>query len=162
MTIEENVRSILDQAGVKYEVINIDPNFADTAAFCKEYNYPVDHSGNTIIVASKREPIQFCACVVKASTHLDVNKTVRKLMGVRRLSFATPEQTMELTGMMIGGVTPFGLPFDLPIYIDKDMMELEYVILGSGSRSSKIKVSPRILERSDTARIIQGLSLQTR
>ena len=98
LVIEERVRAVLDETGVPYEVIDIDPEFADTAAFCQKYGYPMDKSDNTIVVASKREPIQHAACVVTASTRLDVNKTVRKLMGVRKLSFATPDQTMAVTG----------------------------------------------------------------
>lgn len=160
--IEERVRSVLDGTGVPYEVIDIDPDYADTAAFCEKYGYPIDTSGNTIVVASRREPVQYAACVVKASTQLDVNRTVRKLMGVRRLSFASPEQTMEVTGMMIGGVTAFALPPELPLYVDDKLMALEYVILGSGSRSSKINVSPQVLETLPNAQVIAGLSLEPR
>jgi len=160
--IEGRVRAVLDGTGTPYEVIDIDPDYADTAAFCEKYGYPIDTSGNTIVVASRREPIQYAACVVKASTQLDVNKTVRKLMAVRRLSFASPDQTMEVTGMMIGGVTAFALPPELPLYLDQKLMALEYVILGSGSRSSKIKVEPQVLETLPNAQIIAGLSLAPR
>ena len=160
--IEERVRSVLDETGVPYEVIEIDPNFADTAAFCQKYGYPMDKSGNAIVVASKKEPIQHAACVVTASTRLDVNRTVRKLMGVRKLSFATPDQTTAVTGMMIGGVTPFALPGDLPLYADEKLMALDYVILGSGSRSSKIKVSPQVFHKITNAEIVEGLSLAPR
>ena len=162
LDIEERVRSVLDETGVPYEVIDIDPDFADTAAFCQKYGYAMDKSGNTIVVASKREPIQHTACVVTASTRLDVNKTVRKLMGVRKLSFATPDQTMAVTGMMIGGVTPFALPAELPLYADEKLMALDYVILGSGSRSSKIKVSPQVFHKITNAQIVEGLSLAPR
>ena len=160
--IEERVRSVLDETGVPYEVIEIDPDFADTAAFCQKYGYPMDKSGNIIVVASKKEPIQHAACVVTASTRLDVNRTVRKLMGVRKLSFATPDQTMAVTGMMIGGVTPFALPADLPLYADEKLMALDYAILGSGSRSSKIKVSPQVFHKITNAQIVEGLSLAPR
>ena len=148
----------LDGIGVSYMVIECDPDFADTAAFCEEYGYPVDNCGNTIIVASKKEPIQYAACIVKGSMRLDVNKTVRKLMGASRASFASAEQTMALTDMMIGGVTPFTLPSHIPVYVDDNLMTLDYVILGSGSRSSKIKVGPEVFHRLPNAQVISGLS----
>ena len=156
--IEEKVVEALGRLGLEYKVLECDPDYADTAAFCAKYGYSPDACGNTIIVGSRREPKQYSACVVKASTRLNVNRTVRKLMGVSRLSFASAEETMALTGMMIGGVTPFVLPEDLPIYVDDKVLELDLVILGSGSRSSKIEISPRAFEALPNAKIVPELS----
>ena len=58
-----------------------------------------------------------------------------------------------------GGVTPYGLPLSIPIYIDDKIMLLDYVILGAGSRSAKIKVAPESLLNIPTATVITGLSL---
>lgn len=160
--IETRVVAVLDGLGTEYEVIEIDPDYADTADFCAKYGYEEDECGNTIVVASRREPRQFSASIVKGSSRLDANKTVRKLMGVRKLSFASAEDTMELTGMEIGGVTPFALPDDLPVYVDSLVMDLDSVILGSGSRSSKISVSPEVFTKMANAEIVEGLSLPPR
>lgn len=157
--IEARVIKVLDGLGASFELIPIDPAYADTAAFCERYGYPPDHAGNTIICASKKEPKQYCACVVLATTRLDVNHAVRKLMGVARLSFAGAEETRALTGMMIGGVTIFALPAGMPIYIDERLLPLDYVILGSGSRSSKIKTSPEVLRSLPNARIVSDLGI---
>ncbi len=123
--IERKVIEVLDGLGLPYEVVDIDPAYADTAQFCERYGFAMDKSGNTIIVASKKEPRQYAACVVKATRRLDVNHTVRKLMGVPRLSFATAEETTALTGMLIGGVTVFALPPELPIYVDDTLLECD-------------------------------------
>jgi prolyl-tRNA editing enzyme YbaK/EbsC (Cys-tRNA(Pro) deacylase) len=159
LEIERAVVRVLDRLGVPYDVVRIDPEYADTAAFCARYGFPLDHAGNTIIVGSKKEPRQYCACVVLATTRLDVNHAVKKLMGVSRLSFAGPEETKALTGMLLGGVTVLALPPDLTIYVDDKLLGLDYVILGSGSRSSKIKTLPEIFNRIPNARITSGLSL---
>lgn len=156
--IEQRVTEALNSLGIPYELIPIDPQYADTAAFCDRYAFPIEHGGNTIIVASKKEPRQYCACVVKASRRLDVNHTVRRLMGVSKVSFASAEETQALTGMMLGGVTVFALPPDLPIYVDATLMALPWLILGSGSRSSKIKIAPAVFERLPGARIVSDLS----
>ena len=116
--IEERVVQALDAIGVPYELMEIDPAFADTAACCEKYGLPLDSAGNTIVVASRKEPRRFGACVVKATTLLDVNRAVRALLGVSKVSFATAEETKTLTGMMLGGVTVFALPTDVPIYVD--------------------------------------------
>jgi prolyl-tRNA editing enzyme YbaK/EbsC (Cys-tRNA(Pro) deacylase) len=80
-------------------------------------------------------------------------------MGVSRASFASADDTVALTGMMIGGVTVFALPAELPIYIDAQIMGLDYVILGGGSRSLKIQVSPEALRRLSNAQIIPALGV---
>ena len=156
--IDQRVKSVLDTLALPYEIVEIDPAFADTAQFCERYGFPIEQSANTIIVGSKKEPKSYAACVVRANTRLDVNHVVRKLMGVSRLSFATAEETMALTGMMIGGVTVFALPESLPIYVDDGLMPLDYVILGGGSRSTKVKIAPAVFTRLAGAQIIPGLS----
>jgi prolyl-tRNA editing enzyme YbaK/EbsC (Cys-tRNA(Pro) deacylase) len=158
--IEERVTQVLDSLGVPYELMQIDPAFADTVACCEKYGLPLDSAGNTIVVASKKEPRKFGACVVKATTRLDVNHAVRALLGTSKVSFASAEETKELTGMMIGGVTVFALPADLPIYVDDKLMQREWVILGSGSRSSKIKIAPQVFRRIPNATIVPNLALE--
>ena len=156
--IDRKVTTSLDALGVPYEIMTIDPDFADTARFCERYGIPLDNSANTIIVASKKEPKQYVACVVKATTRLDVNHAVRKLMNASRVSFATADETMALTGMMIGGVTIFALPSDLPVYVDERLMSLDWLILGGGSRSTKVKASPEVFRRLPNTTIVPGLA----
>ena len=144
--------------GLSYEVIEIDPALADTSLFCEHYGFPMEHSGNTIIVASKKEPKVFVACVVLATTRLDVNKRVRKLMGVSKASFASQKEMKILTGMEVGGVTPFSLPEELKLYVDSLIMELEWVILGGGGRDHKLKITPEVFHQLG-AEIVENLAL---
>jgi prolyl-tRNA editing enzyme YbaK/EbsC (Cys-tRNA(Pro) deacylase) len=144
--------------GLPHERLACDPAAADTAAFCERYGHPPEKVANTILVASKREPRRHAACVVPASKLLDVNHAVRRLLGVPRLSFASADETMRLTGMMVGGVTPFGLPEGLPVFVDADLMEVDYVILGGGGRTSKLKVTPDALRSIPGVQIVAGLA----
>jgi prolyl-tRNA editing enzyme YbaK/EbsC (Cys-tRNA(Pro) deacylase) len=156
--IDAKVTASLQALGVPYEIMTIDPDFADTARFCERYGIPLENSANTIIVAGKKEPKQYCACVVKATTKLDVNHAVRRLMNASRVSFATADETKALTGMMIGGVTIFALPSDLPIYVDERLMSLDWLILGGGSRSTKVRTSPQVFRRLPNTRIVPNLA----
>ena len=144
---------------IPYEVIPCDPAYADTAEFCREYGYPLETSANTIIVASTRGPKVYSACLVQASQKLDVNHAVKRLMGASRLSFATADETRELTGMEIGGVTVFGLPKELVLYVDAALKNQTYVILGSGARTSKVKLEPNELAKIPNCSFIDGLSM---
>jgi prolyl-tRNA editing enzyme YbaK/EbsC (Cys-tRNA(Pro) deacylase) len=157
--IEQRVIRVLEALRVPYELMRIDPAFADTAACCARYGLPLESAANTIIVASRKAPRQHSACVVQATSRLDVNHALRKLAGGARLSFASAEESVRLTGMMLGGVTVFALPPAVPIYVDAAVMERPWVVLGSGSRSSKIKVSPDVFTRLASASIVPGLAI---
>ena len=155
------VVAALEALGVDFETIEIDPTFADTAAFCEKYGYPLEKSANTIVVVSKRGPKKLAACVVLATHFLDVNKRVRKLMQVPRASFASAEQMKELTGMEVGGVTPMSLPEGLPLYVDERVMQCDWIILGGGGRDLKIKTSPEVFTKLG-AEIVSGLGMEPR
>ena len=149
----------LKDVGATYEVIDCDPSFADTAEFCNHYGYSLDESANAILLEGKAESPVYALCVVLATTRINVNKVARKRLGTRKASFASAEITKELTGMEIGGVTPVGLPEDLPVWIDSLVMEAPKVIIGAGSRSAKIYLSPDNLLRFPNTHIVDGLSM---
>lgn len=153
------VAKALQALNIRHEVVPVDPEYADTAQFCARYGYPPETSGNAIIVTSTRGPKLFVACVVPATMRLDVNHAVRRLMGASRASFASAEETVELTGMAIGGVTPIGLPPGLPIYVDESIRGLEYVILGAGTRHAKLKTWPEELAKVPNVRFVQGIGM---
>ncbi len=135
----------LESSGVAYEIVDCDPELADTAQFCEAYGYSPADSANTILVIGKSDPPIYAACVVLATTRLDVNKVVRKRLGVKKASFASGDDTVAATGMQIGGVTPFGLPGDLAIWVDARVMHCDRIILGGGSRDRKVYAEPSIL-----------------
>ena len=99
------------------------------------------------------------ACVVLATTRLDVNRAVKQKLGARA-SFAPAEATRELTGMEIGGVTVFGLPPDMPIWVDSRVMARERIVLGGGSRSCKVLGPPALLEALPGVEVVEGLATE--
>jgi prolyl-tRNA editing enzyme YbaK/EbsC (Cys-tRNA(Pro) deacylase) len=111
------------------------------------------------VVVGKAEPRAYVACVVLATTRLDVNGAVRRRLGVRKASFASAEETRERTGMMIGGVTPLALPDGMPVWVDERVMGRESVVLGGGSRSLKVRVSPELFRRMPNAEIVPDLAV---
>ena len=156
--IEARVRGFLTDLGIGFETIACRPDQADTAVFCEAFGIAPEASINTILVASKKEPKTYAACLVLANTRLDVNRTVRKEMGVRKCSFASFDETEKVTGMMSGGVTPFDLPDEIPILIDARITGDEVMWLGGGSRSLKVGVKADDLARIPNARVVDGLA----
>jgi prolyl-tRNA editing enzyme YbaK/EbsC (Cys-tRNA(Pro) deacylase) len=158
VSIDATVRKHLDRLGTEYEIFPCDPALADTANFCAAYGFAPEDSANTIMVIGKSDPPVYAVCVVLATSRLDVNKTVRQRLGARKASFAPAEDTRAITGMEIGGVTVFGLPPLLPIWIDARVMARERIVLGGGSRSFKVIATPRILLGLPGAEVVEGLA----
>jgi prolyl-tRNA editing enzyme YbaK/EbsC (Cys-tRNA(Pro) deacylase) len=122
-------------------VAEIDPDLADTAAFCERYAVALDRSANCVILAARREGRSwFAACVVLATTRVDVNGLAKRHLGASKISFAPMDAATAATAMEFGGITPIGLPPEWPILIDGAVAAAERVIVGSGLRRSKISL----------------------
>jgi prolyl-tRNA editing enzyme YbaK/EbsC (Cys-tRNA(Pro) deacylase) len=156
--LDERVRDL----GVPYELFACDPALADTAAFCAAYGFDPEDSANTIVVIGKSDPPRYAACVTLAPYRLDVNRAVRDRLGTRKASFAPADDTAALTGMQMGGVTVFGLPPDLPIWVDARVMTRSRIVLGGGSRSWKVVSSPAILRVLAGVEVVDGLATEPR
>jgi prolyl-tRNA editing enzyme YbaK/EbsC (Cys-tRNA(Pro) deacylase) len=144
-------------------VAPIDPELADTAAFCQTYGSPLEASANCVVVAGKRTGEErFAACLVLATTRADVNGVVRRRLDVRKASFVPVETAVELTGMAYGGITPFGLPPGWPLLIDAAIAAKPELVVGSGIRGSKLLVPGDVLAGLPGAEIIDSLATPAR
>ncbi|SDL18223.1 YbaK/EbsC family protein [Tessaracoccus oleiagri] len=136
-------------------VAEIDPDLADTAAFCAAYDVAVEASANCVVVAGRRgEESVLAAVIVLATDKADVNKTVRKELGMRKMSFASQAETEAATGMLQGGITPVGLPDDWPILVDEAVVAAGPVVIGGGARGAKLLVDGAALASLPGARVL--------
>jgi len=152
------IRQFIESTKLEFEVMDCNPEFADTYIFCKEYGIDLEDSVNTIVVKTKTGELKYAVCALLATTKLDINKMIRKKLGARKVSFATIEETAKLTEMDIGGVTPLTLPSNLPLWVDSRVMQRNSIVLGGGNRSSKIKISPKIFQQTLNTEIVEGLA----
>jgi prolyl-tRNA editing enzyme YbaK/EbsC (Cys-tRNA(Pro) deacylase) len=155
--IEARVRAAAAATGVAFEVVPCDPALADTADFCAAYGFAPEDSANCVVVVGKSDPPVFAACVVLATTRLDVNGVVRRRLGTRKASFAGPDDVEALTGMTLGGVTPLALPAKVPLWVDELVMTRPRIVVGGGSRASKIVAAPALLA-AISAEVVPGLA----
>lgn len=140
-------------------VVEIDPDLADTAAFCDTYGSPLAASANCVVVAGKRDGEQrYAACVVLATTRADVNGVVRRRLDVRKASFAPMDDAVERTGMAYGGITPLGLPAGWPLLIDAAVAAAPELVVGSGVRHGKVLIPGEVLAKLPGAEVVDGLA----
>ena len=137
----------------------IDAELADTAAFCAAYGVEAAASANCVVLSGKREGVvRYAAAVVLATTRADVNGVIRRLLDVRKISFAPMDAAVELTGMEYGGITPIGLPAGWPVLVSAEVAAAGPVVIGSGLRRSKLLVDGALLGTLPGAEVIAELS----
>lgn len=158
MTVQQSVADYLSERKIEHSVMDCDPDLADTAQFCEAYGIPLENSANAILVASKKPEGLYAMCLTLATHRLDVNGVVRRRLGVRKLSFASADDTLARTGQAIGGVTIFGIPDDIPIWVDSDVLERDWVIVGAGTRSAKIRFDPKVLAADSRFEVVEDLA----
>jgi len=142
-------------------VAEIDPELADTAAFCAAYDVALEASANCVVVAGRRgEVTTMAACMVLATTRADVNGVVRRRLDARKASFAAMDVAVAETGMEHGGITPVGLPAGWPILVDAAVGAAGDVVIGSGLRRSKLVLPGDALADLPGAEVIDGLAGQ--
>lgn len=142
-------------------VADTDPAVADTANFCERYGVRMEESANCVVISAKRGGVStLSACVVLAHTRADVNGVVRRRFGARKASFAPREMAVQETGMEFGGITPLGLPDGWSILVDSAVCQVEWAVVGSGLRRSKLLVPGRVIAKCPGAEVIQGLALE--
>lgn len=161
MPVHQAVADYLERHGIDHDVMDCDPELADTAKFCEAYGIPMENSANAILVASKKPPGLYALNVVLATTRLDVNGAVRKRLGARKVSFASAEDTLSKTDQEIGGVTVFALPDDIPIWVDRRVMDTDWVVVGAGTRTAKIKVDPSVFVDLEGFEVVDELAKRT-
>lgn len=136
-------------------VARIDPELADTAAFCAAYDVAPQASANCVVVDGRRaERSVRAAVVVLAVDRADINRVVRKQLDLRKLSFMGSAQVEALTGMRPGGITPVGLPADWVILVDSAVARAGPVVVGAGVRAAKLMLDGADLATLPNARVL--------
>ncbi|GHH28445.1 YbaK/EbsC family protein [Streptomyces lanatus] len=141
--------------------VETDPEWADTAVFVEHYGRELlEQSANCVVVAGKRGgETTLAACVVLSTTRVDVNGVVRRQLGARKASFASMDTATGETGMEYGGITPLGLPADWPVLVDSAVVDLPYVLVGSGRRRGKLLVPGKAFAELPGAVVLEGLGV---
>jgi Cys-tRNA(Pro)/Cys-tRNA(Cys) deacylase len=75
-------------------------------------------------------------------------KALRKYMDQSRLTMATEEEVLSVTGYRIGTVSPFGLPNPIKILIDESVLKEDEISIGSGMRGVAVIMKSADLRRA--------------
>lgn len=123
------------------------------------------HSVQEAAAAANASPERFIKsiCMIKPDGKLVVGivkgedrastSRVAKILGVEEMRIATPEEILDKTGYICGGVPGFG--YDAIYLIDPKVMEMETIITGGGSSYSLLEISPKEMHRLNNGQVIR-------
>ena len=154
LEIHKTVAKLYEDNKEYLEIFECLDEFSDTENFCNHYGFDIEDSCNAILIKAKK-PEEFYAmfCVLGAN-RLDVNHKAKEAMGAKRVSFASKEEAELVTEQIYGGISPLGLPENIKVFVDKNVMEREKLFIGAGNRVSKFFLSPEILIKLSNADVL--------
>lgn len=157
--VGEAISAVVDPH--RFEVAEIDPDLADTAALVAATDVTLRSSANCLVVRARRGGEEtLAAALVLATTKADINTAIRKTLGARKCSFLSMDAAVELTQMEYGGITPIGLPADWPVLVDARVLAEPHVVIGSGLRRSKVRLPGSAVADLPGTQVIEGLALE--
>ena len=77
--------------------------------------------------------------VARGDARID-NRKFKDALGKGKMLPA--DEVVALTGHPVGGVCPFGLASDLPIYLDRSLRAFDEVLPAAGAVHSAVRISP--------------------
>lgn len=156
--VEAAIRAWLEEAAVPFEVIDHPPG-ASAAEIARARGTSLAIGGKSLVMKLDRD-IGFAMVVVGGDRRVD-NRQFRRVLGVRRLRFATAEELGALTGLVPGRVPPFGRPiFDLPLFVDAGLAAQPEIAFTPGRADRSFRLSTadwlRVAAPVEVAPLVRG------
>jgi len=138
MKIPKRLIECLDQNKVSYEVLQ-HPEAVSAQRIAQAEHVKGRHHAKVVMIKSGDQHLMM---VLPADHHIDLKK-VEKAIG-QTVSLSTEDQFKSLfPDCSIGAMPPFGNLYDLPIYVDKDLAEQDYIVFEAGTHRDAIKMRYR-------------------
>lgn len=72
-------------------------------------------------------------------------KNLARQIGAKKVEPCKPEQAQRHTGYQVGGTSPFGTRKELPIFIQRTILELPFILINGGNRGFLVQITPNEL-----------------
>ncbi len=145
-----NAMRILDQAGVKYDVLIYEYDEQDLSGLkaAKTLRMPPEQIYKTLVAEGDRAG--FLVCCLAVDREIDL-KNLALLSGNKRVELILQKDLLPLTGYLRGGCSPFGMKKKWPVYIDERVLLCSTVAVSGGLRGCQILLAPQDLIRCTEA-----------
>ena len=136
----ESVRAWLAEHAPDLPLIEVEESTATVATAAAALGVEPGRIAKTLAVRVNGDTF---LVVARGDARLDNGKTKAAFGGRPRM--LGPEETLALTGHPVGGVCPFGLATDLPVYLDRSLEGFDIVYPAGGSLNTSVEVRPERL-----------------
>ena len=138
MSIVDRLAAALGEAGIEFT--HSSHREVRTSAEAAEVRGTSLHSGAKALIVKGDHGFVMLVMPADMSLH---SSAARRRIESKRMRFATPEELLELTGLLPGSIPPFGSLFDLKTICDERLADNERINFNAGSRSQSIQMSYR-------------------
>ena len=144
MIVEENVKRILTEKGIPFELLEHEPVYTSEQAAKARGLDSAKFNAKAMIF---RAGDTFILVVSPGDRKIDT-KRIAQLESAKHISLASPEEVERIAGVKIGSVPPFGLKTQLKTYVNEEILQNEYVYFNCGSHTRSIKMLAKDLPKA--------------
>ena len=136
MSVPDRIKQLLDSHKIAYKYFEHEPTPTSEIA-SKVRGVPLDQGAKAMVLRSEGK---FFMVVLQAHRKIDFSK-IKKILSTKSVSFATHEEVQQVTGCLPGGVPPFGNLFNIPVYADKGITEIDTINFNAGLQTVSIQMN---------------------
>jgi prolyl-tRNA editing enzyme YbaK/EbsC (Cys-tRNA(Pro) deacylase) len=133
----KNVRNYLKDRNPQLEIILLKEDISTAFLAAQALGTEVGQIAKSILFKTKDD--RFLMVVSAGDVKID-SKAVKNLTG-SRVRMANAEEVEEITGFNIGGVCPFALKQEVPIFLDESLKRYEIVYTAAGTSNTALPIS---------------------
>lgn len=110
-----------------------------TAVSARELNVPEHAVIKTLVMEDEaKRPL-----IVLMHGDLEVStKNLARVIGRKTVAPCSPDSANKHTGYLVGGTSPFGAKKQLPVYMEKTILDLDRIYINGGKRGFLVGMSP--------------------
>jgi Cys-tRNA(Pro) deacylase len=82
-------------------------------------------------------------------------KELARIIGAKSIAPCQPDTAHRHSGYIVGGISPFGTRYPMPIYMEGTILDLPKIYINGGRRGFLVGISP-----SDVVRILSPISVR--
>ncbi|HPF21439.1 MAG TPA: YbaK/EbsC family protein [Syntrophomonas sp.] len=133
----ERVRSYLQEKNPRLQIIELDQNTSTAPLAAAALGLEVGQIAKSILFKTKSE--QYLMVVSAGDVKMD-SKAIKETVG-ERVRMANPEEVYHVTGFSVGGVCPFALAHEVPIYLDESLLRYDVVYAAAGTANTALPIT---------------------
>jgi prolyl-tRNA editing enzyme YbaK/EbsC (Cys-tRNA(Pro) deacylase) len=133
----QSVQAFLAEKAPDLEVIDQGVSTATVAEAAEALGVLPGQIAKTLSIRVKD---QVMLVVARGDARLD-NRKIKEALGGRPRMLGAEEAEI-VTGHPVGGVCPFGLATNIPVYCDNSLRDFAEVFPAAGSRTASVRVTP--------------------